>query len=65
MRSWVFFLTSAKDMLLSCGDARQNLLRVGIGGLRCSPYLGTAALLSHLSLPLATVLSGVVDDNES
>ena len=38
----------------------QNLLRVGTGGLRCSPYLRTGALLSHLSLPLAMVLLGIV-----
>ena len=40
----------------------QNLLRVGICGLRCSPYVRTVALLRHNSLPLATVLLGILKD---
>jgi hypothetical protein len=35
---------------------------VVICGLRCSLCMRTAALLSHNSLPLATVLSGVLHD---
>jgi len=46
-------------------DAWPNLLRVGIGGLRCSPYLRTVARLGHLSLPLATVLPGVVSETKT
>jgi len=38
---------------------QKNLLRVVLCGRRCSPYLRTAALLGHKSLPLATIFPGI------
>ncbi|WP_218069311.1 hypothetical protein, partial [Janthinobacterium sp. HH107] len=40
-------------------NTEPNLLRGALCGLRCSPGFSPAALLSHKSLPLATVLFSV------